>query len=31
MTKIMLMNIPSGDAPTDFPPVGALRVIEGIV
>ena len=30
MTKILLLNIPSGPAPTDFPPVASLRVIEGI-
>lgn len=30
MTKILLMNIPSGPYPTDFPPFAISRVIEGI-
>ena len=30
MTKILLMNIPSGPYPTDYPPVGISRVIEGV-
>ncbi len=30
MTKILLMNIPSGPGSTDFPPVSISRVIEGI-
>ncbi|MDD5473274.1 MAG: hypothetical protein PHU34_03895 [Candidatus Methanoperedens sp.] len=30
MTNILLMNIPSGPSPTDYPPVGISRVIEGI-
>ena len=30
MTNILLMNIPSGPYPTDYPPIGISRVIEGI-
>lgn len=30
MTKILLVNIPSGPYPTDYPPVGISRVIEGL-
>lgn len=30
MTKILLMNLPSGRTTTDFPPVGISRVIEGL-
>lgn len=30
MTKILLVNIPAGPYPTDYPPVGISRVIEGV-
>lgn len=30
MTKTLLMNIPGGPAPTDYPPAGISRVIEGL-
>jgi len=30
MTKILLVNIPNGQFPTDYPPVGISRVMEGI-
>ncbi|MEW6558267.1 MAG: hypothetical protein AB1349_13135 [Elusimicrobiota bacterium] len=30
MTKILLINIPSGPYPTDYPPVGISRVMEGL-
>lgn len=30
MTKILLMNIPGGPYPTDYPPIGISRVMEAI-
>lgn len=30
MPKLLLLNLPSGPAPTDYPPVGVSRVIEGL-
>jgi len=30
MTKLLLLNLPSGPVPTDYPPVAISRVIEGL-
>jgi anaerobic magnesium-protoporphyrin IX monomethyl ester cyclase len=30
MTKVLLLNLPGGRAPTDYPPVAVSRVIEGL-
>jgi len=30
MTKILLMNIPAASVPTDYPPIGISRVMDGI-